>query len=296
MRGGAGAAGASCASKKAASFRAVGLPKISVLGSAGAPSPSACCSWLRSSTAPSESSPASSSGASASTSPPTVRAASASTVLSDTDAEGAAVDTVSCEGAFAGGPRRARLVPSWDKPSPPAPSPKKRRNAATIAPSSSGTTCPPLCHSIVMFSQRDGTLKSCAALSSSSALPSRCNEGTMINWEVDEELERRRARRHCGRDERAIGDATDTADRSVLLDPAFHVSHALTNCSGAACLVHCCRLPAKVAGAVVLSRRSEACEQLGRWAHGMRRVEELYLKAVRSELGQPAGDLQYPAH
>eukprot|EP00964_Phaeocystis_antarctica_P044184 scaffold25392_cov72-Phaeocystis_antarctica.AAC.2 len=123
--------------------------------------------------------------------------------------------------------------------------------------------------------------------------------GKKLPWraaEVDVELERRRARRHCGRDERAIGDAADTADRSVLLDPAFHVSHALANCSGAACLVHRCRHPAKVAGAVVLSRCSEACEQLGLWAHGMRRVEKLYLKAVRSEFGQPARELQYPAH
>eukprot|EP00964_Phaeocystis_antarctica_P011744 scaffold6476_cov51-Phaeocystis_antarctica.AAC.2 len=78
-RGGVGAAGACCASRKAASCRAVGWSKTSVLGSAGAPSPSACCSWLRSSTAPSESSPASSSGASASTAPHAVRAASAST-------------------------------------------------------------------------------------------------------------------------------------------------------------------------------------------------------------------------
>ena len=39
----------------------------------------ACCSWLRSSTAPSESRPASISGASASTTPPDVRAANAST-------------------------------------------------------------------------------------------------------------------------------------------------------------------------------------------------------------------------
>eukprot|EP00964_Phaeocystis_antarctica_P139483 scaffold104274_cov73-Phaeocystis_antarctica.AAC.1 len=123
--------------------------------------------------------------------------------------------------------------------------------------------------------------------------------GKTLPWraaKVDEELERRRAHRHCGRDERAIGDAADAADRSVLLDPPFHVSHALAYCSGAACLVHRCRLPAKVAGAVVLSRCSEACEQLGCWAHGMRRVEELYLKAVSSELGQPAGELKYPAH
>eukprot|EP00964_Phaeocystis_antarctica_P076599 scaffold47372_cov62-Phaeocystis_antarctica.AAC.1 len=28
----------------------------------------------------------------------------------------------------------------------------------------------------------------------------------------------------------------------------------------------------------------------------MRCVEELYLKAVRSQLGQPAGELQYPTH
>eukprot|EP00964_Phaeocystis_antarctica_P048868 scaffold28301_cov70-Phaeocystis_antarctica.AAC.4 len=88
-RGATGAAGACCASRKAASCRAVGWSKISVLGSADTPSPSACCSWLRSSTAPSESSPASSSGASASTGPPAVRVASASTVSSDTAADGA---------------------------------------------------------------------------------------------------------------------------------------------------------------------------------------------------------------
>eukprot|EP00964_Phaeocystis_antarctica_P020585 scaffold11383_cov70-Phaeocystis_antarctica.AAC.2 len=60
--------------------------------------------------------------------------------------------------------------------------PKKRRSAAATAPSSSGTTCPPLCQSIVIFSQREGTLKSCAALNSSSALPSTCNDGTVIDW------------------------------------------------------------------------------------------------------------------
>eukprot|EP00964_Phaeocystis_antarctica_P084136 scaffold52968_cov74-Phaeocystis_antarctica.AAC.1 len=123
--------------------------------------------------------------------------------------------------------------------------------------------------------------------------------GKKLPWraaKVDEELERRRARRHCGRDERAVGDAADAADRSVLLDPTFDVSHALASCSGAACLVRCCRPPAKVAGAVVLSRRSEACEQLGRWAYGMRCVEERYLNAVRSKFGQPARELQYPAH
>eukprot|EP00964_Phaeocystis_antarctica_P027925 scaffold15744_cov69-Phaeocystis_antarctica.AAC.2 len=63
-----------------------------------------------------------------------------------------------------------------------APPKKKRRSAAAIAPSISGTACPPSCHSVVIFSQRDGTLLSCAALSSSSALPSTCKEGTVINW------------------------------------------------------------------------------------------------------------------
>eukprot|EP00964_Phaeocystis_antarctica_P042502 scaffold24364_cov70-Phaeocystis_antarctica.AAC.7 len=73
-----------CGARKAASCRAVGWSKTSVLGSAGASSPSACCSWLRSSTAPSESSPASMKGVSASSSPSAVRASSASTVSSDT--------------------------------------------------------------------------------------------------------------------------------------------------------------------------------------------------------------------
>eukprot|EP00964_Phaeocystis_antarctica_P002762 scaffold1456_cov68-Phaeocystis_antarctica.AAC.2 len=172
---------------------------------------------------------------------------------------------------------------------------KKRRSAAAIAPSISGTACPPSCHSQLVRSAEHVQRRYCDRLghlevhACGKKLPLRAAK-------VDEESERRRARRHCGRDERAVGDAADAAYRSVLLDPAFHVSHALANCSGAACLVHRCRLPAKVAGAVVLSRCSEACEQLGRWAHGMRRVEELYLKAVRSEFGQPAGELKYPAH
>ena len=54
------------ASKKAASWRAVGWSKTRVLGS-DTPSPATACSWLRSSTAPSESRPASIKGTSAST-------------------------------------------------------------------------------------------------------------------------------------------------------------------------------------------------------------------------------------
>ena len=50
------------------------------------------------------------------------------------------------------------------------------------SPSSSGTAGPPLCHSVVVFSQRDGTLRSCAGLNSSSTLPSTCNDGTVIDW------------------------------------------------------------------------------------------------------------------
>eukprot|EP00964_Phaeocystis_antarctica_P076249 scaffold47137_cov64-Phaeocystis_antarctica.AAC.4 len=87
--------------------------------------------------------------------------------------------------------RDATTASATTLPTPPAgswilaagtPAPKKRRSAAAIAPSSSGTTCPPLCHSVVIFSQRDGTLLSCAALSSSSALPSTCSEGTITSW------------------------------------------------------------------------------------------------------------------
>eukprot|EP00964_Phaeocystis_antarctica_P093140 scaffold60035_cov71-Phaeocystis_antarctica.AAC.3 len=59
--------------------------------------------------------------------------------------------------------------------------PKKRRSAAAIAPSSSGTPCPPLCHSVVMFSQREGTLQSCAVLRIVSALPSRCSDRVAID-------------------------------------------------------------------------------------------------------------------
>eukprot|EP00964_Phaeocystis_antarctica_P058378 scaffold34633_cov75-Phaeocystis_antarctica.AAC.4 len=83
-RGWTGAAGACCASKNATSCRAVGWSNTNVLGSAGASSPSASCSSWRSSTASSESSPASISGVSASTSTPALRATSASTVSSDT--------------------------------------------------------------------------------------------------------------------------------------------------------------------------------------------------------------------
>eukprot|EP00964_Phaeocystis_antarctica_P036961 scaffold21105_cov82-Phaeocystis_antarctica.AAC.2 len=60
--------------------------------------------------------------------------------------------------------------------------PKKRLSTVAIAPSSSGTTCPPLCHSVVMLSQRDGTLQSCAVLRIGSALPSRCSDGVVIVW------------------------------------------------------------------------------------------------------------------
>eukprot|EP00964_Phaeocystis_antarctica_P102251 scaffold67627_cov82-Phaeocystis_antarctica.AAC.5 len=96
--------------------------------------------------------------------------------------------------------------------------------------------------------------------------------------------------------ERAATAAAMSAPSEMPQMPLIGECCSIQRSTGAACLVHCCRLPAKVAGAVVLTRRSEACEQLGRWAHGMRRVEELYLKTVRSELGQPARELQYPAH
>eukprot|EP00964_Phaeocystis_antarctica_P115652 scaffold79633_cov69-Phaeocystis_antarctica.AAC.3 len=62
------------------------------------------------------------------------------------------------------------------------PAPKKCRNAALIPPSSGGTMCPPLCHSVVILSQCEGTLKSCAVLKSWSALPSRCSDGIVIDW------------------------------------------------------------------------------------------------------------------
>eukprot|EP00964_Phaeocystis_antarctica_P019960 scaffold11019_cov75-Phaeocystis_antarctica.AAC.12 len=99
---------------------------------------------------------------------------------------------------------------------------------------------------------------------------------------VDEELKRWRARRHCCRDERTVGDATDAANRSVLVNPAFNMPNTLANRRSAACLVLCRKLltrfnlphplvvsavslvlchqpPSKVAGAVVLSPFSEAC-------------------------------------
>eukprot|EP00966_Prymnesium_polylepis_P098221 2274857-Prymnesium_polylepis.1 len=65
-----------------ASCRAVGWSKTIVLGSAL--EPDAVCSWLRSSTAPSESIPASISGTSASISPPPVLRTSSRTVSRET--------------------------------------------------------------------------------------------------------------------------------------------------------------------------------------------------------------------
>ena len=68
--------GACLGSRSNPSWRAVGWSKTSVLGSE---LPAAVCSWLRSSTAPSESTPDSISGASASTAPPAVRCTISST-------------------------------------------------------------------------------------------------------------------------------------------------------------------------------------------------------------------------
>mmetsp|Transcript_41058 Transcript_41058/g.134072 ORF Transcript_41058/g.134072 Transcript_41058/m.134072 type:complete len:208 (+) Transcript_41058:1387-2010(+) len=68
---GAAGSGVAPSDRYAASCRALGWSKTSVLGSAARP-PTAACSWLRSSTAPSESRPDSISGASGSTSPPVV--------------------------------------------------------------------------------------------------------------------------------------------------------------------------------------------------------------------------------
>ena len=67
----------------AATCRAVGWSNINVLDNVK-PSPTARCNWLRSSTAPSESTPASMSGASASTAPPAVCFTNSSTEASDT--------------------------------------------------------------------------------------------------------------------------------------------------------------------------------------------------------------------
>eukprot|EP00964_Phaeocystis_antarctica_P089022 scaffold56724_cov67-Phaeocystis_antarctica.AAC.4 len=100
----------------------------------------------------------------------------------------------------------------------------------------------------------------------------------------------------------------------MLLDPAFDVPHALisrsgafcivlchrlrrrlivpyalASCNGAACLALRCQPPPKVAGAAVLSRGSEAPEELRNRSHQIRRVEELYFDALSFELGQPAG-------
>eukprot|EP00966_Prymnesium_polylepis_P329493 7385179-Prymnesium_polylepis.3 len=68
--------------RRSASCRAVGWSKTSVLGNI-TPSPADCCSWLRNSTAPSESTPASISGASASTAPTAMLITISSTVSSE---------------------------------------------------------------------------------------------------------------------------------------------------------------------------------------------------------------------
>eukprot|EP00964_Phaeocystis_antarctica_P076583 scaffold47360_cov68-Phaeocystis_antarctica.AAC.2 len=76
----------------------------------------------------------------------------------------------------------AAAVSTWTVPKLAVdPALKKRRSAALIPPSSSGTACPPSCHSVVMFSQREGTLHSCAGLIIVSALPSTCNDGVAID-------------------------------------------------------------------------------------------------------------------
>mmetsp|Transcript_16237 Transcript_16237/g.53196 ORF Transcript_16237/g.53196 Transcript_16237/m.53196 type:complete len:242 (-) Transcript_16237:1837-2562(-) len=75
---GAAGSGVAPSDRYAASCRALGWSKTSVLGSAARP-PTAACSWLRSSTAPSESTPASSRGVSASAVAPAVRCTSSST-------------------------------------------------------------------------------------------------------------------------------------------------------------------------------------------------------------------------
>eukprot|EP00964_Phaeocystis_antarctica_P024863 scaffold13930_cov65-Phaeocystis_antarctica.AAC.10 len=182
------------------------------------------------------------------------------------------------------------------------PAPRSRRSAGAVAPSSSGTTCPPLCHSIVMFSQRDGTLKSCAALSSSSALPSTCNEGTVINWGTSRSmLVGRRSHGVLQKLMKNWSDSERAATAAAMSAPSEMPQMPLI---GACCSIQrsTCRTLSQTAAArpdsstAADSQPNEACEQLGRWAHGMRRVEELYLKAVSSELGQPAGELQYPAH
>ena len=87
---GAQAAASSAISLKySASCRAVGASKMRLLGSSTS-APTAACSWFCSSTAPSESSPASISGASRSTTAPVVRFTRSRTVPTLTAHRGAA--------------------------------------------------------------------------------------------------------------------------------------------------------------------------------------------------------------
>eukprot|EP00964_Phaeocystis_antarctica_P005290 scaffold2893_cov83-Phaeocystis_antarctica.AAC.1 len=132
------------------------------------------CSLNRatSSTKASESSPASSNGISAVSGRPVICAAAFTSAMSELESSLSSSSAGSGPEAPMGTCMMLKVAGL---------TPKKRRSAAATAPSSSGTTCPPLCHSIVMFSQREGTLKSCAAFNSSSALPSTCNDGTVIN-------------------------------------------------------------------------------------------------------------------
>ena len=93
--------------------------------------PADCCSWFRSSTAPSESMPASISGTSASTTPPAVRFAISSTDSNDEMAHATRCSTVATDRSLA----RAGAA-MLDKKAGTAPSPSMRPHCTGITPTS----------------------------------------------------------------------------------------------------------------------------------------------------------------
>eukprot|EP00964_Phaeocystis_antarctica_P032332 scaffold18303_cov78-Phaeocystis_antarctica.AAC.2 len=120
----------------------------------------------------SDSRPASSNGISAVSGSPVICAAAFTSAMSELESSLSSSSAGSGPEASVGARTRLKVA---------GPTPKKRRSTAAAALSSSGTTCPPSCHSVVMFSQREGTLHSCAGLRSVSALPSTCNDGVAID-------------------------------------------------------------------------------------------------------------------
>eukprot|EP00964_Phaeocystis_antarctica_P009566 scaffold5200_cov69-Phaeocystis_antarctica.AAC.3 len=159
--------------------------------------------------------------------------------------------------------------------------PKKRRSAAATAPSSTRWDAPQLCWAQQGILPAEHVQRRCCDRLGHLEVHASGKKLPLPAAKIDEELKGWRARRHCCCDERTVGDATDAANRSVVVNPAFNMPNTLANRSSAACLVLCRKLltrfnlphrlvvsavclvplhqpPSKVAGAAVLSPFSEA--------------------------------------